>query len=114
MAGQPPEAREGACHLLRNLSTLCRPGQTPLQRRAEVVMFDLQLVQPRAGRRSSEPRLGLVGELEEVLGMPTLSRVELSARCQLFKCEFANGLEHADAHLARACRQASQQVSGDQ
>ena len=63
-------------------------------------MLGLETVEPGAGLRSHQVRLGLLGKCQEVFGMATLEGGQLTAGLQLLKGVLPDRLQHREARLA--------------
>jgi hypothetical protein len=93
-----PEVPQGASQT--QCGDAIREIDRPVQRRAQVVVLDLQQVQPGIRLRLLQLLCRLLGNVEEVLPVPVSDGARFSSLIQTVEPILANGLQHLEAHLA--------------
>ena len=111
-AALPPESPERGSQpqLTLAVSTLVECGQ----RLAQVVVLGLEPIEPRGLIRTSQLRLGRLGEGEEQIRVATTHHLRLTAELEALPRVLANRLQHAQASTAVRTRGLPQQTLIDQ
>ena len=92
---------------------MSRDGVGPVERRAEVVVLELEEVE-RGGMAGQEVGLRALCQRHHVLGMPHMDRGCLPACSKLARRVFADGFQHREAWLPIARDLAAQQAVLDE